>query len=1054
MVRWIASLLLFGGLLANSELLVAQVEDDRAKILLEKIIKDDPRAERLRAEQELEGLGEDVVFDLMLITLENPDDEVRAQAMEALEGIVSRHPEWRIPRLVVARIDYSTDRRYVTAQFGEDAEEFLSTSAEDSLPRVRRNALYLLSFLELPGDKVLPIYRKGLEDADRTVRIAAAVGLIRSGERTPKAIETLVQCVGTDNLNYLIKETIRENELYFHEPLVRRVIDPESSDEVYLDSIDLLDRYGVTDVLSAAFNPLREALRSKDRTVQVRAAMALAVLRYDTPSVADVLAGEIVTAGPKLDEVLDAVEESHLNSRRLNEAILELTRSEDLDLANRGFLLARDRRLNGRHAEELAEHLLSESHFLMAVEALGWFEQVVPFKPEYVAPLKRLVYQGSEDSAKAINLLLNMGDPGLEVALDLFDEPDLPSSMRIDLIQKVVLHVRYPAGDDRLTVALDRVAKNLNHENPWVTTRTAIALLKAGYDQDPLIPILLKEYASQNSSLSKACHISLFYHGQEDDAAVAFLLDKLEDANPEQREEILVLLNKMGSNSPQAVNLVAEYLLSDIKDNTRERFAYDINEPVAERLSTFFEQGTAENRRRAMVAVRDALEYSKGFDRPVWKEVEGEEPPAGVIAALSAEEDGLRFAAAMLLLSYQPQAEEAMPVLREMLRSDDRRREALTALQQFGPAATPLMPDLLALLRNDELEPNEKDAVRSRVLSVLQPMGPKAAIAVPDLIELLRDPEIREHHNEWMGFGGIPDVLASIGEAAKPAEPFLIEMLPEVERLTPLAKALKSMGGSTQELIAEMDRRLNDPILCYQAVGELPVICDIEPVTPRLIKILESDNLALKRDVAELLSWRELVRDPMLVPLLKELLLEESPEVREKAIGALAVHAVPVGILIERLQNDERVEVRSTVVESLEAYADGLLQSYRHYASNMSKAAIDRSVQRGDESGLSIMAAIPVLEEVLREPHGQENSAGYLKIHAAYTLARFGETAKRSLPLLLELHGQSRGGAERLEFRRWGVERWENALLTAIWSIDLETAIENELPRPRPRRDW
>jgi len=1063
MVRWVASLLVFGGLLVNGELLVAQIEDGRVKILLERIIGDGPLAERRRAERELERLGEDAVFGLMLIATENPDDNIRAQAMETFERIVSGHPEWRIRRLVDARIDYFMDREYVTEEFGEDAEEFLIQNAGHPLAKIRRNALYLLSFLELPGDKVLPIYRKGLEDADPTVRVAAAVGLFHAGERIPAVLKLLVGTVATEQFNDMVKETIRRNKLYFNELLARRIIDPESSDQVYHASIDLIQGYGRTAGLSAAFNPLREALHSENRTVQVRAAMALAKLEYDTPSVANVLAEEIENAGPMRDTVLKTVENSFWDSMHLDEAILNLTRGEDPKLVKRGFSLARRKQLAQRHAEELAEHLLSESRLFMAVMALERPNHAVPFKAEYVPPLRRLIFQGRDISSMAINVLLNMGAPGLEEALKLLDEPDLPDSMRIILIQKIALQVRDLHVDDPLRGALDRVAKNLNHENPWVTTRTAIALLEAGYDQGPLIPFLLRGYASQNSEISGACYGALFYDSKEDDVVVAFLLKRLEDSKPEKRKRIIELLNSIGSHSPPAVDIVVEYMLNDMDDFDREQFAYEIKEPVAEALTKFFEEGTIEKRRKAMETMRDALEYSKGSYENEWKTVEGKTPPPGIIAASSAEDKGLRFSAAMLLLNYQPAAEEALPVLREALISDDIevRLDALRVLSPFGPAATPLLPELLAVLKEgDIVEPspifgsNYYIARRQLVLSVLERMGPKAAPALPDLIELLEDPEIGGRQIDWRGHSGVPEVLASIGEAAKPAEPFLIDLLPDAEGLTPIGKALKSMGGSTVELIAEIDRRLDDPVLCYQAVEDLQVISDIEPVTPRLIKILKGDNLLLKREVADMFSVRGLVRDPVLVPLLKELLQEESARVRETAIGALAEHDVPVQVLVDWLQNDEPMMVRQAVVEALATYSEPLMKAYRRHASRSTDAEIFTSVQRGDVPELSAMAAIPALEEVLRSTNAPSNSAEYLRIEAAYTLAKFGETAKRSLPLLLELHRTKQDSEELVKFSRWGVKQWQNALLTAIWSIDLETAIENNLPRPKPRRDW
>src|SRR5690606_15476094 len=129
--------------------------------------------------------------------------------------------------------------------------------------------------------------------------------------------------------------------------------------------------------------------------------------------------------------------------------------------------------------------------------------------------------------------------------------------------------------------------------------------------------------------------------------------------------------------------------------------------------------------------------------------------------------------------NYQPQAEEALPVLRKVIACDamGSKWEALQALESYGPAAAPLLPELLADLRSEEIEsthgfgrPNYHLARRKMVLGLLSRMGTAAAPAVPDLIELLDDAEIGGRRLVTWGYS-VPDVLASIGEAAKPAEP-------------------------------------------------------------------------------------------------------------------------------------------------------------------------------------------------------------------------------------------------------------------------------------------
>jgi HEAT repeat protein len=133
-----------------------------------------------------------------------------------------------------------------------------------------------------------------------------------------------------------------------------------------------------------------------------------------------------------------------------------------------------------------------------------------------------------------------------------------------------------------------------------------------------------------------------------------------------------------------------------------------------------------------------------------------------LVAALRDDSREVRSVAATSLGQLGHGGAEAVPLLTELLNSDDRLR-ATRALASFGAQAKTAVGPLTGLLADPDSE------VRWNAARTLGKIGPEARAAVPALVETLNKDDValvREHAAEALGDIG-PDAAAAVPDLAR-----------------------------------------------------------------------------------------------------------------------------------------------------------------------------------------------------------------------------------------------------------------------------------------------
>lgn len=129
--------------------------------------------------------------------------------------------------------------------------------------------------------------------------------------------------------------------------------------------------------------------------------------------------------------------------------------------------------------------------------------------------------------------------------------------------------------------------------------------------------------------------------------------------------------------------------------------------------------------------------------------------------ALSDSDPHVRSVAIAAAPKAGVRAEDAVPILKELLRSEHS-VVAARAISEYRAAAASALPELIAAMHDTKL-PAE---ARWNAARTIGKVGPNAASALPDLIDELDDPEdsLREHAAE--AIGDIGPVAAELGVPA------------------------------------------------------------------------------------------------------------------------------------------------------------------------------------------------------------------------------------------------------------------------------------------------
>ncbi len=184
----------------------------------------------------------------------------------------------------------------------------------------------------------------------------------------------------------------------------------------------------------------------------------------------------------------------------------------------------------------------------------------------------------------------------------------------------------------------------------------------------------------------------------------------------------------------------------------------------------------------------------------------------GLGKVLSYDDRAVRQTAVAALIAFGPDAKEAVPELRAVLRNEgsDIRQQALVALRKMGPAAKAAVPELAHIASHVTDDVWTKpyalsvvhdlaEANRRVAAEILDSLGPDAAEGVPQLCGALRDPRTSMRQSAAR-------LLGRIGPKAKATVPELRYALSDPASLVreSAAEALRAIDPGAKDTVPKL----------------------------------------------------------------------------------------------------------------------------------------------------------------------------------------------------------------------------------------------------------
>jgi HEAT repeat protein len=194
-----------------------------------------------------------------------------------------------------------------------------------------------------------------------------------------------------------------------------------------------------------------------------------------------------------------------------------------------------------------------------------------------------------------------------------------------------------------------------------------------------------------------------------------------------------------------------------------------------------------------------------------------------------------RRAVVAALGNVKPPAKDALPRLAAALKDPGMREAAFHSLEQLGPPAAPVLAKALG-------EP----ATRVRALKILQALGPKAKEAIPVLIEALKsdNEDLQQRARVIVIAIGTPAVNGLLEAARDPDNEQAYQLLVNVGTDSPAV--VPAMRKMLEDSDPEMRRRAEE------VLGGLGRVA--KEATPALIAALKDRNPSVQRQAAQALQ--------------------------------------------------------------------------------------------------------------------------------------------------------------------------------------------------------
>ncbi|PQO44228.1 HEAT repeat domain-containing protein [Blastopirellula marina] len=966
------------------------------------------------------------------LALNDPEDYVRTLASEALLKIAPDDPG--VAEIVFAHLDIDDDEAVETfmADLGDNAGPFLTEKLKSDAPGVRKNALLLLSKASLPREEELKIYQAQLASDDREVKGAAAHGLMKLGERSPEVASALVASLTGEGDDWQIHQDIYHCERQAKPAVVALILNSEASPALRRDAVTLL-RDSFDPPSDAGLKPLYAALDGEDELQQMWSAITLARLGDRN---AKVLKSLIVASQQEgelremaIERLGDFTEKDGELQQQAQETLLSLLKSDDEDAVQNAIYSLRYEPLKSAVIAKLAAMLPDEKTKYSVIEILSTLEG--PHQLDQAAfdlLTAELKNEDEEIADSAGRTLIASGPSGLNAlttalaAADSGISPDVQSAALLAICERSVESEQPLKLPDASIAKLQEMVAGGEGKG---ATAAAVVLAIADAKEVKLGPALLRGFDWEDYSLRDYASRAIEKRESEADFLIPQLSERVQNVTDEEKKAYFAgALSKLGKDSPEASAAIIAVLLDYEHGYEQQEIASKLSDAALKILmDKLGETEDAEQKSRALWAFYEAVRYRRSQKEKI-------AVPDMVREAVKDEDQQVALPAALILAQLDPTSADSVQPLLTAVTGDDVEWEAFEGLRKLGAVAAPAVPKLTELLESSDH--------RANVIQVLGEIGPAAAPAVPPIAKFLADRDLRYQAVQ---------ALQKIGPAASEAQEALNAQLHGAENLSSLAGALIAIKAPTEQLIAEYQRRLEDPYQKYDALSELQAIEKVTPIAPYLTKALKSDDVEFQVTAAGVITYLDEQDPAYLEPLLAHV------DDKNKTVASAMIRAAAkqpnsadkmLPILTRKLaENDE--DLQYSVIQSIGDYGEAA----KDLVPPLSKLVTDETwgynaIDTLGKIGPPAAAAVPQLQAVLLSPEvlADENKWRVTQRHwsAITTLGKIGPASKPALPRLLELYG----AAEE--------DRGKERIAETIWQIDAQTAQQAGV-EPPPKKE-
>ncbi|MCC9607932.1 HEAT repeat domain-containing protein [Blastopirellula sp. JC732] len=988
--------------------------------------------ERKSAIEALAGMKEaskSAIPKLRELALNDPRSDVREAAGQALLQIAPDDPE--VAEVAFAQLDLYDDEAVdkLLDDLGDGAAAYMIERTKSKEPSVRKNGLLLLSRTTIPRDEAVAIYRERLNDDDREVKGAAAAGMLKLGERTVEVANALVSTLSGEADDWEIQDKLYHLR-QARPALVAVVLDKEKTPQLRHAAADLLiDPFDSAD--DPELRPLYEALAGDDASQQMWAALTLAGLSDHSAAVLKPLIAATKEEGTlgasairRLGGFLDADNEQR---DKAEAALVELVAAEDEEVAETAVFALNDE-LTDASLAKITAMLKEERTKLPATRVLVSSSRSYELDAEMRQSLTAMFASYDDDVVeRAVMVLAASGPSGVEAVVDVVADEE--SELSTETKGMMLLFIAHTYRSQRALKLNNetflKLRKLITAEPQRLATSAAVVLAEGDVKDLLLGPALLHgfdwdEYLIQTYSLK-----SLRRRSWEADAVVPELIKRMPtETNDVRRFFFAQVLETLGKDDPAANDAVIDAITS-VAENLRYQITRELSDATRERLAArLSEFDDPEKKSRALWGYYQSLYYQEVTAGP--------QAPAMLYEAVRSDDPEINLPAALALAQLDPQASDAVEPLMAELEAGPR-ADVCQGLRRLKDVAGPAVPRLIELLKvSDVFQSNA-------IAQVLGEIGPAAAPAVDELEKRVADERFRYPAIE---------ALKGIGPAANRAAPAIIAQIRGSESLTPIAEALIAIGGPTDALIAEYQRRLADRYERYDVLADLPAIAAIKPIAPDLLSALNSDDSQLQIAAAKVIMRLEKQDPTYLAPLLTHV-DAKNPKVSEAMIQAVAQQTDAaekvLPVLSQKLTSPDK-NVRAAAAAGIGSFKE------------KGKVLVPTLVPlvRDDSFGTSVIdsvgdigpaaaPAVPELQKALIDLLQSDSNVAW-RLWARHwgaivALGKIGPASKPALPKLLELYGTAE--------EEWDKER----LGEAIWKIDSEAAKQAGIEPPKEKEE-